>query len=46
MIARTGDSEALFLLDWFHHHILLFWCREKSARGATPFAWQPRCGAS
>jgi hypothetical protein len=25
MIARTGDSEALFLLDWFHHHILLFW---------------------
>ena len=24
-LARTGDSEALFLLDWFHHHILLFW---------------------
>jgi hypothetical protein len=24
-IACTGDSEALFLLDWFHHHILLFW---------------------
>jgi hypothetical protein len=25
MLARTGDSEALFLLDWFHHHIPLFW---------------------
>jgi hypothetical protein len=24
-IARTGDSEALFLLDWFHDHILQFW---------------------
>jgi hypothetical protein len=24
-IARTGDSEALFLLDWFHERILLRW---------------------
>jgi hypothetical protein len=24
-LGRIGDSEALFLLDWFHHHILLFW---------------------
>ncbi|HXJ93125.1 MAG TPA: hypothetical protein VMT20_09610 [Terriglobia bacterium] len=24
-LARTGDSEAVFLLDWFHHHMLWFW---------------------
>jgi len=24
-IARTGDSETLFLLDWFHDRILQFW---------------------
>ncbi len=24
-LARIGDSEAVFLLDWFHHHMLWFW---------------------
>jgi hypothetical protein len=28
-MARTGDSEAPLLLDWFHHHILSFWRRRK-----------------
>jgi len=44
-LARIGDSEALFLLDWFHHHMLWFWRprKERTCRYTVRLAARAWC---